>query len=314
MKLIGAAAAGLMFTAFAGAGHAQASEASEFRCRVGGLFSFIEVIPEEGRARYEAAGTSFYMEAMGNGTYANDGQSASFEKKGGGGTLWFGDASYGCERVFAGAPNSQGNVPGGSAQAQAINMVGQSLGGKLRSGPGTNYAQVSSVSEGTWLTILNNTGVRFDGFDWFEVVFDNGRRGFQWGGIMCSNGPRIEGIYASCQSLPGRAPAQTKVSAQTYAAATGGFMAFAVAPNGAFGHGAGPSRQQAEATALRFCGQSGCRIEDVTQANCHAMAIAPGVHWFGAGQTKNAAANFAMGFCSNSGASGCRVEYSYCQR
>lgn len=192
--------------------------------------------------------------------------------------------------------------------AQQLNVQGQSLGGKLRGGPGTNYAQVGSLTEGTWVTILRNTGVRFDGYDWFEVATDRGQRGFQWGGIMCSNGQQISGIYQQCGSQPPQQPVQNRSTGSA-----GGWMAFALAPNGAYGHGAAPTQAGAEQFAMNYCGGPQCRIADTTQARCHALAIAPGSNGIGAGESEQAAQGFAMGWCANNGASNCRIEYTYCQ-
>lgn len=179
---------------------AKALEHTQFRCRVGGYVSVVQIIPEEGRAAFEAAGVRFSLAAHGQGTYANEAQAALFESAGKGATLRLGDVAHSCEparRLMR--PASEGQL--GQATTRRINVVGQSFGGKLREGPGREFSQIGNVSEGTWLTILNNTGIRFEGYDWFEVVFDTGTRGYQWGGIMCSNGPRIEGIYNSCQAV-----------------------------------------------------------------------------------------------------------------
>ncbi len=300
-----------LFFALLGADHAAASENSEYRCSMNGLYSFVTVIPEEGRAEYDSANGRFSLRPFKPGVYANDAQSASFEVNGGRATLWFGDASFPCERVVAGGgrvaqPASQPQVHG---QAEALNVVGQSLGGKLRNGPGTNFRQTGSISEGTWLTILNNTHITFDGYDWFEVALDNGQRGYQWGGIMCSNGPKIQGIYNSCQAL-GRSGAS--VSDQT-AQGGSGYMAFAIGSNGRFGHGAGKTPADAERFALQYCGEPGCSIEDVTTAQCHALAKTPGGVWIGSGENQQVANAAAMTFCAKAGAPECRIEYSYCR-
>lgn len=82
-----------------------------------------------------------------------------------------------------------------SAQS-AVGMPGRSLGGRLRAGPGLDFAQVGSLAENTPITILNATGVMMDGYEWFEVT--SGRlTGYHWGGIMCATGGRA-GVYASC--------------------------------------------------------------------------------------------------------------------
>lgn len=80
---------------------------------------------------------------------------------------------------------------------------GYSYGGKVRSGPGMQYSQVGSLREGDSILILNGTGSMMNGYEWFEIRYGNGRNGFQWGGIMCSqtayatifrvcDGPRLQ--------------------------------------------------------------------------------------------------------------------------
>nr|WP_321445866.1 SH3 domain-containing protein [uncultured Cohaesibacter sp.] len=80
-----------------------------------------------------------------------------------------------------------------------INATGRSLGGRLRDGPGTNFKTVGSLAEGTWLTLVTNTGVVMDGYPWFEISTDDGRRAYQWGGILCSNGQLLNGVYEQCR-------------------------------------------------------------------------------------------------------------------
>lgn len=80
---------------------------------------------------------------------------------------------------------------------------GYSYGGKVRGGPGINYRQVGSLREGDSILILNGTGAMMNGYEWFQIRYRNGRTGYQWGGLMCSqkpyptifrvcNGPRLD--------------------------------------------------------------------------------------------------------------------------
>lgn len=78
------------------------------------------------------------------------------------------------------------------------NFVGRSLGGNVRKGPGLEYDAMQSVKEGTWLTIVRSSNVVMDDFDWFEVRFDDGTEGFMWGGVLCSNGQLLAGVYQQC--------------------------------------------------------------------------------------------------------------------
>lgn len=140
----------------------------------------------------------------------------------------------------------------------------------MRSDPGTNFGKASSIAEGTYVTILFNTGLNFDGYNWFEIVLDNGRRGFIWGGILCSNGPQLPGIYSSCTNYQQQSNQQ-----QTQSQNNRGWMAFAVGNNGRWGHGAGQTLSDARNYAMNNCGASGCQLVDETQAQCHAMATVP---------------------------------------
>ncbi|SNZ19332.1 MliC family protein [Cohaesibacter gelatinilyticus] len=74
---------------------------------------------------------------------------------------------------------------------------GYSYGGKVRSGPGMGFRQVGSLREGDPIVILNGTGSMMNGYEWFEIRYRNGRRGFQWGGIMCSSKPH-QTIFRTC--------------------------------------------------------------------------------------------------------------------
>lgn len=287
---------------------AKASESLNYRCNLGNQFAFIETIPEEGRAILEDIDGKTILVPDGRGGYFNDGEEISFDQDKPVPELWLGDVSHRCEIATPASSNqthANGAVGGNDTQ---LNLQGQSLGGKLRDGPGLNFRQTGSLPEGTWVTILKNTGVRMDGYDWFEVAADSGLRGYQWGGIMCSSGSQIAGVYQACGAHASSQP-PVKVSQQQ----GGGWMAFALAPGGAFGHGAAPTRAGAEQFAMQYCGNNQCRIADTTQARCHALAVSPSSHGIGAGDSEQAAMNFAMGWCSNSGASGCRIEYSYCQ-
>lgn len=183
-----------------GASVAAASENRTYKCRTGTVDAYVETIPEEGRALYTGPDDIASLQAMPNGAFVSDNSGVSFQATDRGGTLWLGDVSFPCQVTTARAPVAlPPTVLGGPEQ---LNHVGQSLGGRLRAGPGTSYPQIGSLEEGTFLTILSNTGVSFDGYDWFEVVLDNGQHGFQWGGILCSNGGQLVGLYASCQNVP----------------------------------------------------------------------------------------------------------------
>ncbi|NVK33977.1 MAG: hypothetical protein HWE23_05820 [Rhodobacteraceae bacterium] len=80
---------------------------------------------------------------------------------------------------------------------ELIQRSGRSLGGSLRDGPGTNFSKLGSLAFGDTIVIVRNTNIVFDGYDWFEINY-MGRTAYQWGGIMCVDGPLLPGIYQTC--------------------------------------------------------------------------------------------------------------------
>nr|WP_256995412.1 DUF4189 domain-containing protein [Rhizobium sp. L1K21] len=91
-------------------------------------------------------------------------------------------------------------------------------------------------------------------------------------------------------------------------------MAFSIGANGQIGHGADMAREQAEMRSMQFCGDASCRVTNVTQEACQAVASVGNSYWYGAGQSKNAAEMQARSHCqagSNGGT--CTIGYSYCR-
>lgn len=279
---------------------AQASENRNYSCGSNGISIAIEIEPETGMARIESPRGVEQLSMASDGVWRDASQELQFMDDRTPPMLYMGPEQFDCRTAFAagGQTHASGAVGGNE---RPVNMAGRSLGGRLRNGPGTNFSPAGSLAEGDPLTIVTNTGVRFDGYDWFEVRTPGGGTAYQWGGIMCSEGQMIEGIFEQCR---GRA--------QSASAGGAGFMAFAVNIDGRFGHGKAATQRDAEAFALQYCG-SDCRIEDVTTAQCHALATVPGAFWFGAAATPTQAQDYAMGFCRNAGARDCRIDYSICQ-
>ena len=80
----------------------------------------------------------------------------------------------------------------------ATEIRAASLGGNVRSGPGTDFPRAGGLAYGTPLSILTATGVIFDGYEWFEIEYAGGHRGFHWGGIMCSFSADLPGVFSTC--------------------------------------------------------------------------------------------------------------------
>lgn len=84
------------------------------------------------------------------------------------------------------------------AEANALAALSaQSWGGNVRSGPGTDFAILTSLAEGTPITLIENTGIDYNGYPWFEIAHSNGT-GFHWGGIICGTDEHIPGTFETC--------------------------------------------------------------------------------------------------------------------
>ncbi|HEV7276983.1 MAG TPA: DUF4189 domain-containing protein [Devosiaceae bacterium] len=242
--------------------------------------------------------------------YGND--IADFFGKGAEATLDIDGAHYPCLLASQGVP---GQVTTGSGPL--LEVPGLSYGGKVRSGPGTEYRQVGSLAEGDRIKIIRNSGVAFNGYDWFEVQVGD-LVGFQWGGIMCSVQP-VTGVFQQCADMPPNAPnAPPTAGGGGGGGSGGGWMAFASDERGTLGHGKGASRGQAEQHAMTFCGNSNCRVIDVTQNSCHAFVdSSQGGYWYGyaSGSDPQVAQETAHINCAGFAAAPatCEMRYSICQ-
>lgn len=190
---------------------AQASINTSYDCNV----ASVTIIPEEGRAQINTPRGNFFADAQSGGGYQNFAQELQFYPDANPPTLWMGSEQMSCSVMVADNEVSQNHSSGAvGGNETVVNAQGQSLGGNLRDGPGTNFSKVTSVAEGTWITIIVNTGIRFNGYDWFEISLDNGTRGYHWGGIMCANGAPLPGVYAICGQ-------QTNASSNTSSTSSG---------------------------------------------------------------------------------------------
>lgn len=187
-----------------------------------------------------------------------------------------------------------------------LGRAGQSLGGNLRAGPGTEYDRLEGLTEGTPLTIEAFAGVLFDGYEWFEVTVGD-RRGYKWGGILCSEGNQLPGIFAECATL----------ATDARPGGPDAWMAFAVDGRGSVGHGAASTEEQASLFAEQHCGSPDCGIVDTTQAQCHALAhfIEGEAYYYGiaSGERQDSVEYEALGRCDSASLGGdCELAYSFC--
>ena len=89
-------------------------------------------------------------------------------------------------------------TPDAAGEPIKMNVRGRSWGGKLRAGPGMKYDKIGSLGEGDRVTLLENTGVEMNGYNWFKIRRSNGQEGYKWSGILCSGALHVIGIYEKC--------------------------------------------------------------------------------------------------------------------
>ncbi|SOE17581.1 hypothetical protein SAMN05877838_2482 [Hoeflea halophila] len=177
-------------------GQAPASEARGFQC--GGAIISINPEPENGTARIVSPRGTEQLRAEADGVWRDATQDLQFYADENPPTMWMGSEQFSCKQIFPGRVEVRAYGTADSTETP-VDSAGKSLGGRLRTGPGTNFGVAGSLAEGTPVTIVTNTGVRFDGYDWFEIRTGNGVSAYQWGGIMCSEARQIAGIYEQCQ-------------------------------------------------------------------------------------------------------------------
>ena len=88
--------------------------------------------------------------------------------------------------------------PPGNFPPATFPIDAASWGGKVRAGPGTNFRHQDSLQEGNKVTLLENTGVMFNGYPWFRIRYQRRYTGYQWGGILCGIDAPIEGVFERC--------------------------------------------------------------------------------------------------------------------
>ncbi len=73
-----------------------------------------------------------------------------------------------------------------------------SWGGKVRNGPGMEFKQIGSLSNGDVVHYLETTDIIMNGYPWIKIRFSNEQEGYKWGGILCGINTPMEGLFQTC--------------------------------------------------------------------------------------------------------------------
>jgi len=201
-----------------------------------------------------------------------------------------------------------------AAQRTHVGVLGISLGGKFRAGPGKEYEKIAKIEKNRNLIIKTRTGLIEKGFPWFEVKLPDGRTGFMRGSNLCSASQKVEGVYERCRGEIGGdfdSHGTAGLAGSKY-----DWMAFAIDKRGNVGHGVHPTRSMATTFAIKNCGTS-CRIVDEAQAKCHSLYHSQEEgYWYGVAFHENGAfaMNKAKKYCKKGAPGKCKHVHSFCQK
>ena len=201
-------AAGISAILLVPAAMAVASPDNQYRCGPFGdgdyLVSVSTEDPSQASAEYQLGGEhgadnfrQQLIEVSTNSGFRYVGGSIEFNGNETTATLTDAGTTESC--VFLGADGVGEATLDASGGGGQINAPGLSLGGKLRNGPGMDFASIGSLAFGTPVTLLEDTGVEMNGYRWFFIQQSNGNTGYQWGGIMCAPESNVAGVFESCQ-------------------------------------------------------------------------------------------------------------------
>jgi hypothetical protein len=81
-------------------------------------------------------------------------------------------------------------------------------GGIVRKGEGQNYGKQDVLQEGETVSLMGKTETLDNGYPWFKIWYGpDQKKGFMWGGILCSKGPERPDLYKTCPVAAARPPA-----------------------------------------------------------------------------------------------------------
>ena len=77
----------------------------------------------------------------------------------------------------------------------------QSYAGKIRSGPGTQFSQIGSLTKGASVDVLAVTDVPWADFLWYRIRLKGGLEGYVAGALLCAEEHWLEGIDHYCREF-----------------------------------------------------------------------------------------------------------------
>jgi hypothetical protein len=99
----------------------------------------------------------------------------------------------------------------GSSSSAGFPLAARTLKpGNVRSKPSLKAPVVAKTTGvGQPLTLLARTGNLLENYPWFSIRLGNGKKGYQWGGLICYTGKPISGTRGVCPKIRPQRPGKT---------------------------------------------------------------------------------------------------------
>lgn len=101
-------------------------------------------------------------------------------------------------QIFLCEKFTDGTIESEVVSLAANGAYGTSYGSVVRSAPSLGENKIDRLPEQEPIYLLRNVGNTYDGYDWFEVEYSEGLKGFVWGGTLCSQDKFVKGVANQC--------------------------------------------------------------------------------------------------------------------
>lgn len=98
--------------------------------------------------------------------------------------------------------------------AGSMNVPAIALGTIIRRNASVSGERIERLPENEPILLIKETGIYHDDFQWFEIEYGEGQRGFAWGGTLCVD-TELSGIVIDCRRLQQEMSSSATNSAET---------------------------------------------------------------------------------------------------
>jgi hypothetical protein len=99
------------------------------------------------------------------------------------------------------APRVIEGLPDAHEQAFEVPFSVRSYAGKIRSGPGTQFRQIGSLTRGGTIQMLAVTDIQWESSIWYRIRHESGLEGYVLGSLLCARAYWLYGVTHHCEDL-----------------------------------------------------------------------------------------------------------------